>query len=247
VTNKLALIEQLREFPTALVADALRLLGCQEAEHNYLGHDVARMTRSSEPTVGVAVTWQVDSSSPDNASDVDLMWRSFEEIDQSPLPVVAVAKSVGARKQHSCVLGDGVAKMLQAVGSVGFVTDGGIRDIEGLERLGYAVYAAGRAANHTNLRISGLNDPVNIGGVKINPGDLIHADRDGVMLVPEGFHFGLIEACLLWRDYETRAHTFRRRSDKSVQEKREIPAQIQARVKQRIAEILHGGGDPWYM
>ena len=121
----LALIEQLREFETPLVAEGLGALGCGELHRYYMGGEIRMLTETLQPVVGVAVTLEVDTSTPQLKPDTRVLYDALDEIAPTKTPAILVLKAVGSRPQHECVLGDGVAKMAQAVGCCGAITDGG--------------------------------------------------------------------------------------------------------------------------
>jgi 4-hydroxy-4-methyl-2-oxoglutarate aldolase len=73
----------------------------------------------------------------------------------------------------------------QARGIAGLVIDGGVRDSEELEKLGFPVYARGLGVFRTVKHEKGvLQEPLLAGGILINPGDIILGDSDGVMAIP---------------------------------------------------------------
>ncbi len=215
----LALIEQLREFETPLVAEGLGALGCSELHRYYMGAEIRMLTDTPQPAVGVAVTLEVDTSSPQLKPDTTALYDALDEIVPMKVPAMLMLKTVGSRPQHECVLGDGVAKISQAAGCCGAVTDGGVRDLAGIARLGFGVFARGPVVNHATFVLRKPRGPIEIGGIEVADGDLVHADSNGVHLVPPAYHLMLVEACILSRDFETRAHTFMRRSDVSTEDK----------------------------
>ena len=218
-TVDLALVEQLREFETPLVAESLAALGCTEPERNYMGGDIRLLTEPMQPMVGVAVTMEVDTSSPQIKFDTAALYEVYELMSRTPVPCAMVMKTVGSRPQHECVLGDGMAKTAMTVNCCGVVTDGGARDLDGISSLGFSVFGKGPVVDHATLVYKKAAEPVQIGGIEVGDGDLIHADQNGVLLVQVAYHHAIIEACFLSRDFETRAHACLRRSDKSPDEK----------------------------
>ena len=112
------LIQQLGDFDTALIANTIGYIDPTPVHEWYMGGSIASLTPSVGPTVGVAMTCEVDSSSPGNRADFELYYALLEEIRRSEVPVVVVAKAVGARPDHECIIGDGMAKMLHSVGCV---------------------------------------------------------------------------------------------------------------------------------
>jgi 4-hydroxy-4-methyl-2-oxoglutarate aldolase len=73
----------------------------------------------------------------------------------------------------------------QARGIAGLIIDGGVRDSEELQRLGFPVFARGTGVFRTVKHEGGvLQEPLLVGGVLINPGDIMLGDGDGVMAIP---------------------------------------------------------------
>ncbi len=87
--------------------------------------------------------------------------------------------------EETAVLGDHVAAMAKNKGIVGFVTDGLVRDVDGLIEVGFPVWSAGVSPNSPYK--SGpceVGTSVTLGGVAIRSGDLLVGDRDGVAVIP---------------------------------------------------------------
>jgi 4-hydroxy-4-methyl-2-oxoglutarate aldolase len=70
-------------------------------------------------------------------------------------------------------------------GIAGLVVDGAVRDVEEIERLGFAVFAAGQTPVGPYNKVRGaLGAQIVCGGLAVSPGDLVYADDDGVVVVP---------------------------------------------------------------
>lgn len=203
---ELSLIEQLREFDTPTVAESLLALGCEDNHAHHMGREVRLVTQVPEPMVGVALTMEVDTSTPNRTWETAGIREAAERAHGGSLPRIVVMKTIGSRPQHECVTGDGMGKTFMAAGIGGVVTDGGVRDVPAMTRLGLPVFAAGLACDHACLVYHLATAPIAVSGVTIAEGDLIHGDVNGVLRVPARYHHAIVEACCLTRDFETRAH-----------------------------------------
>lgn len=84
------------------------------------------------------------------------------------------------------MIGDGISYYMQKHrGISGVVVDGGVRDVKGIRRLGFPMFARGTSARiHGADGPGAINVPIACGGVVVSPGDVIVGDDDGVVVVP---------------------------------------------------------------
>jgi len=71
-----------------------------------------------------------------------------------------------------------------ALDCVGCVTNGAVRDLPAVEALGFQLFAGSLAVSHAYAHVIDFGEPVEVGGLKIHSGDLIHGDRHGVLTIP---------------------------------------------------------------
>lgn len=201
-----ATLRDLLEFDAALIANTLIYIDPTPAEDIYLGGSIACQTPGMGPMVGVAMTCELDSSSPGGTFGMDAYYEQLEQISKITEPVVWVVKTVGSRPDHECIMGDGMAKLLYAAGCIGVVTDGGLRDVAGFASVPFHAFAKGRVIHHTPYRFRSINQPVEIGGVTIRPGDVIHGSSEGVIRIPSASLAQLPERAAKMRAFEHEAH-----------------------------------------
>lgn len=95
--------------------------------------------------------------------------------------------------------GEIMTARLKAKGAVGAVVDGYMRDTRQVLEQGFPVYSMGRDAQGSIMhnQVIAYNVPVEIGNININPGDLIFADIDGVVVIPKAIESEAIRVTLL--------------------------------------------------
>ena len=213
-------IQGLREFDTALLANTLGYIDPTPAHEWYMSGGIQSMTPDLGPTVGVAVTCKIDTSTPGGEHRWEPYYEQLTRMADEPLPIVWVVETVGSRPDHECVTGDGMAKTLYAAGCLGVVTDGYCRDIAGCLTVPFSVHCAGTIGHHCAVRVKEVDTAVQVGGITVGPGEIIHADREGVIKVPEASAELLVERAPEMLAMEHEAHVFLRRTDLAPAEKR---------------------------
>ena len=84
----------------------------------------------------------------------------------------------------------------KALGAVGCVSDGGLRDVKEVQALGgFQYFCPGFVVSHGQPVILDVNVPVEIHGLPITPGDLLHGDVNGLLVVPDAVAADVVAAC----------------------------------------------------
>lgn len=88
---------------------------------------------------------------------------------------------------HSALWGELLSTAAQRRGCVGAIVDGAVRDVVKMRQMGFPVYARGTSVYDSlnRQRVVDLDVPVEIDGVPFAPGDLVFADLDGIVVVPQ--------------------------------------------------------------
>ena len=84
----------------------------------------------------------------------------------------------------AATFGEVMCTSYQAFGAVGLVSSGSGRDLEQVRALGFPVFTDGVVASHGYFRAVDIHVPVQVGGVVVAPGELIHGDLNGVTTIP---------------------------------------------------------------
>lgn len=167
------------ERPPAAAVAALRgvatgpLVDCMEGR-GALAHSIKPLDADCAAFAGVAVTcW---AGPADNLA-------VFGALSVVTAGDVIVAATDGFTA--TCLTGDLLVGMARNAGAGGFVTDGLLRDTDGIRRVGIPVFAAGVTPNSPARNGPGtVGQPITLGGVCVASGDVVVGDRDGVVVVP---------------------------------------------------------------
>ena len=186
-------LEALRQIDTPTIANAIETFNVRGNTEGFMGWDIRCMYPELGVMVGYAVTATLDTVTPGKAHNREVRFQLFEAIQDSPKPAVLVLKDIGPRPYHGCHFGDGLANTSKRLGAIGLVTDGGVRDIDTVRQMGFHYFAPGMVPAHGNFGFHEAQIPVEVSGVVINPGDVIHADVNGVVSIPLEIASALIE------------------------------------------------------
>ena len=180
----------LRRIDTATVTNALDTFdtGSRNVGYGYSSLDLRCLLPELPPIVGYAVTCTGDSTSPRDPERKTKMRALYEAVSASPKPAIVVIQNVGPDPLRSNMMGDVMATAFQRLGAVGAITDGGIRDLAGIRQRapGFQVLAPGAVASGGVFLIVEVGVTVSVCGMRISPGDLLHADENGVVNIPHG-------------------------------------------------------------
>lgn len=195
-------LEELRSVDSPTVANAIEAFKVRDDTQGFMGMDIRCLTPEFGVMVGYAVTATADSMTPGRARDRKGHMRLFDAIAASPKPAVLVVQDVGPKGTHACFLGDVIASLSSRLGAIGIVTDGGVRDLDGVRPLGFHIFAAGLVVAHGTFNITDVGIPVEVSGTRVQLGDLIHGDSSGVTTVPLEIADKLYAQCQKVRERE---------------------------------------------
>lgn len=179
-----AQLAQLREIDSPTIANAIEHFGVRDDTIGFTGYSIRCLFPDMPPMVGYAVTALADASTPGPRRGREHTMRMWEAVADSPKPAVLVMKDVGPRPTHSCHFGDVMCNTARALGAIGLVTDGGVRDLKEVREMNFHYFAKGAVVSHGTATFLDAQVPVEIDGVWIKPGDLLHGDANGLVVIP---------------------------------------------------------------
>ena len=108
-------------------------------------------------------------------------WNSILEI---PAPRILVLEDKDNPPGRGAFVGDMHAAILKALGCIGYVSNGAVREMPAVRAMGIQLFGGNVAVSHAYAHIFDVGASINVGGMEVHPGDLLHGDRHGVLSVP---------------------------------------------------------------
>ncbi|HEY1297094.1 MAG TPA: RraA family protein [Chloroflexota bacterium] len=179
-------LDELRAIDSPTIANAIEYFTVRPRVSGYCGSNVRCLTPDAGFMLGYAVTCKGDSTTEDkDRREHTELYRAIYA--RQPLPAVVVIGDDGdpSRLHLACHAGEMMATTMKRVGAVGLVTNGGLRDIREITALGgFHYYGRGLVVAHGRPSIYDVGATVNIDGMEVRPGDLLHGDENGITVIP---------------------------------------------------------------
>jgi 4-hydroxy-4-methyl-2-oxoglutarate aldolase len=178
-------LEALGRLDTCTVANAIEAFGVRLRNDGFTDPSLHCFTPNCSPVVGFAETLTVRSSlpPPEMRSYIDRTdWWS--ELTEVPAPRILVIEDIGPKVGRGAFVGGVHGHILKAFGCVAAVTNGAVRDIPEIASAGLQVFGGNLSPSHAYVHVVQHGQPVEIAGLAVAAGDLLHADLHGVVRVP---------------------------------------------------------------
>ena len=207
----------LQQFDTCTLSNALEKLNARLRNEGFTSGEALCRFPTLPPVVGYAVTGKIRSSMPPVRGRCYYehieWWRYLASV---PAPRIVVMQDV----DHACGLGalfgEVHARICQALSCVAYVTNGSVRDLPVIEPMGFQLFAGGVSASHAYAHVVDFSQAVEIGGLRITSGDLLHGDMHGILSIPLEFARELPAVARQLREEERELFRLCARKDFSV-------------------------------
>jgi 4-hydroxy-4-methyl-2-oxoglutarate aldolase len=179
-------LEALRRLDACTLANAIESFQQRLRNEGFTDGSIHCLFPQLPPIVGYAVTVKIRGSAPPVAGDT---YRDrtdwWDYVVSVPAPRVVVVQDMATQPGLASLLGAVHVNILRALGCVGAITNGAVRAIPAAEDLNFQLFAGSISVSHAYVHIVEIGTPVEIGGLKIQSGDLLHGDRHGVQSIPD--------------------------------------------------------------
>jgi 4-hydroxy-4-methyl-2-oxoglutarate aldolase len=176
----------LKALDSCVVANAIERFHVQLRNEGFTEDGLTCRFPEMPPILGYAMTLKVRSGAPPTKGSV-----YFENTDwwnvllAVPSPRILVIQDMDRIPGVGALVGEVHAAILQSLGCVGVVTNGAVRDLPRVQPLGFQMFSGSLSVSHAYNHIIRVGGAVQIGGLEISPGDLLHGDCHGIVRVPK--------------------------------------------------------------
>jgi regulator of RNase E activity RraA len=213
-------LDALRRIDSPTVANAIERFNIRPRVDGFAGWELRCAFPEIGTTIGYALTCTADSTTNSRDDERGLL-RLWDALEKAPKPAVLVIKDIGPERNRSCHMGEVMATTAKAFGAVGCVSDGGLRDVMEVRALGgFQYFCPGFVVSHGNPVICDVNIEVTLAGLGVRPGDLLHGDVNGILVVPETVASRVADEAALVREAEREMLEFVRKPGLTVEKLR---------------------------
>lgn len=185
----------LRAIDTPTICNVIELFEIQPQHTGYMNARIRANFPDMSAIVGFAATVTCRCSSPpagsgDGYSQLDDQIARFAELSGPPIVVMQDLDE----PQAAATFGEVMCTSYQKFGAVGLISSGAGRDLDQVRSIGFPVWTDGTIASHGYFHLLQTHVPVQLGGCVVHADDLVHADANGVSLIPRAIASEIPEA-----------------------------------------------------
>ena len=189
-----ALLDELDSFDAPTVCNGLELIDNSYRLNGYGLPGMMLRAGKDKPVSGVATTATISAVKPPTAEQAELRNKLYAAAGETELPSIICMKDID--KVHiGSFWGEMQASIFRSLGAVGTINEGGVRDLDCCDSLGFTFFSTEILVSHANVHVESIQEPVEILGQTITPGDIVHADKHGFVVFPIDLLEQVIAAC----------------------------------------------------
>lgn len=187
-------LNELKKFDTPTICNTIESFNVRKNTEGFMKPEIKCIIQYKEPVIGYAFTAKISATSPATDEQKQLSTPYYKKLSEFAAPIIMVIEDID-KEPIGSFWGGVNASIHMALGCIGVITNGGVRDLAETEKIGFRYFASNVLVSHAYVHITEIECSVNVGGLKIEPGDLLHADRHGVALIPHKIAPELAQAC----------------------------------------------------
>ncbi len=181
------LLKKLEKFDTPTICNALEMIDANRKNFGYTRESFFCLRPNMHPIAGLAKTATMRSLGPSEKNTAQLKQERvqyYKYVYEGDYPKILILQDLdGLNRGHGPFFGEFNTRVHKFLGCVGVVTDSSIRDYQNLPE-DIQILSAGLKPSHGNVHIVNYDSQVNVNGMIVTPGDVVHADIHGAVTFP---------------------------------------------------------------
>ncbi|MCH8186681.1 MAG: RraA family protein [Chloroflexi bacterium] len=178
-------LDTLGKIQTCAVANAIETFDVMPRNQGFMRPAVRSIFPGLGSMIGYAVTGVISAKTPPTSHMRIPRSEWVDYVLSVPEPRVIMLQDLDYPDVLGSFWGEVQSNVHQALGCVGTVTDGGVRDLDEMREAGFFAFATEVLVSHAYVHIVEYGVPVTIGGLTVSPGDIVMGDQHGVLTVPK--------------------------------------------------------------
>jgi len=177
-------VDYLKGVDTPTLSNAIETLRLRPQNAGFAPLQISCFFPEFGRMAGYAVAAQVETMTA-ATRDRQTFLSLYEAVMESPKPAVVAFQEIGPQPEFAAHCGEVMATIFHRLGAVGLVSDCAVRDIPEVRALRFHYFARGAVASHAYFQIVRVGVPIQVKGLGICPGELLHGDENGLIVVPK--------------------------------------------------------------
>jgi len=177
-------IDALRKISSPSIANAIETFNVRPRNQGFMSSEIRCLFPELGPLVGHVVTAVIRAEPQPLEGHRSSTFGWWDYVLSIPAPRVIVVHDLDEPRGQGAQWGEVQANIHKALGAVGAITDGSVRDLDEVRALGFQFAAAHVSVSHAYVHMVDFGLPVKLGGLWVKPGDLIHCDQHGAVTIP---------------------------------------------------------------
>lgn len=183
MTMDYEIFQELEQFDVPTISNAIDMLKIRDVNKGFCDSSIKQIIPNKNTVIGYAMTAKISALQEKTEEQKEMPTNFLRLIHCSPKPVFVVMEDVD-EKPIGSFWGEVNSSIYKAIGCVGVVTNGGVRDLKEVEALGFGYFGSAVLVSRANIHLIDYNCPVTVGGLEICPGDILAGDCHGVISIP---------------------------------------------------------------
>jgi 4-hydroxy-4-methyl-2-oxoglutarate aldolase len=221
------LVDAFRRLDTCKVSNAIETFDVRLRNEGFADSTIRALFDEVPPVIGYAVTARIRSSvTPPVGHNYHDRTDWWNYIVAAPHPRIVIVEDADDVPGVGSFVGELHATILNALGCVAYATNGSVRDLPRVRRMGFQFFAPRVSVSHAYAHIVDFGQPVTIGGLTVAPNDLVFGDQHGLLTIPPDLAERIPEAVERMSKTEARVIALCQSPDFSVERLRALVREI---------------------